>query len=468
MRTHPSAQRIDALAYGVLEREHVEAVRAHIAGCERCASSLARRLAEADGLRRMLRSPAAQRRFAPLPWAAAALALLAVASFFGSPARPPAGRGRDAAAPPEVSGTFRTLPDGTQVLGSRTVRTSGWREIEVEAGEYYFDVARAEGMPFVVRTPAGEVRVVGTKFFLRVEEGSMNAKTGALVAVAVVSGAVILWNARGSLEVGPTQTAAMEPDAGPRRTDASETPAPVLEGESPQRRMAQLEAELRASRLRIEQLEARAAGGPSGAARTEGPAVAEVEAAQARFVEIVKRYASGTAVDDDMAELMKMAKDRPVFGRILEGLRRRIEANPDDIEARLQLVQAESAGIHVAESIADRAAIGQRVREQIAEVLKRDPDNWEARYTKAVGISHSQRDPKGRADAIREFEAVRTLQESRPLEPRFARTYAQLALVYLSERNTAKARETLEAGLARHPDSDALRRQLESLPTAGG
>jgi hypothetical protein len=266
MTAHPSAHRIDALAHGMLEREQVGPMLAHIAGCERCAALLRRRLSEADELRSIVRARVPHYRSALLPWAAAALALVAVASFLWTPPPRAAERRVGPASGVADGETFLTLRDGTQVLASPALRHVGWREVAAEAGEYYFDVARAEGMPFVVHTPAGEVRVVGTKFFLRVEDGPMNAKTGALAAIAVVSGAVILWNAVGTTEVGPSQTAVMERDAAPRRTDEEPVPGPVLAGESAQRRMAQLEAELRASRLRIEQLEAQAGTGAAAPA----------------------------------------------------------------------------------------------------------------------------------------------------------------------------------------------------------
>ena len=82
---------------------------------------------------------------------------------------------------------------------------------------------------------------------------------------------------------------------------------------------------------------------------------------------------------------------------------------------------------------------------------------------RAVGISHSQRTPQGRALAVREFESLITLQQSLPPESRFASTYAQLAEVHIAERNTDEARATVEAGLARHPDSQELTDVLNSL-----
>ena len=104
----------------------------------------------------------------------------------------------------------------------------------------------------------------------------------------------------------------------------------------------------------------------------------------------------------------------------------------------------------------------------LAEVLERDPDNWDARYMRAVGISHSQRTPQGRANAISAFESLIAIQQGQTGQARFAKTYGQLAGVYLQEKDTAKARAAITAGLSRYPDSEELREMLESLPADGG
>ncbi len=64
------------------------------------------------------------------------------------------------------------LADGSQVTlntGSRiAVRIDGHkRRVELKQGEAYFDVAKLNGVPFVVESGASEVRVTGTKFNVR-------------------------------------------------------------------------------------------------------------------------------------------------------------------------------------------------------------------------------------------------------------------------------------------------------------
>ncbi|MBL9207511.1 MAG: FecR domain-containing protein [Opitutaceae bacterium] len=65
------------------------------------------------------------------------------------------------------------LPDGSQAeLNAQTeIRTDfryGRRTVDLKAGEAYFSVSKDADHPFVVRTPQGTVRVLGTVFNVRV------------------------------------------------------------------------------------------------------------------------------------------------------------------------------------------------------------------------------------------------------------------------------------------------------------
>lgn len=67
------------------------------------------------------------------------------------------------------------LADGTHLaLNARTrvdVSVRGKeRRVRLESGEAYFDVARDSSRPFIVSTPAGSVRVTGTRFNVRSDD----------------------------------------------------------------------------------------------------------------------------------------------------------------------------------------------------------------------------------------------------------------------------------------------------------
>ena len=83
-----------------------------------------------------------------------------------------------------------TLSDGSLVtLGAKTrlsvAMTEGEREIELHAGEAYFDVAKDPKRPFIVRSDGAKVEAIGTAFELRlVEDGLRVAVAEGIVDVA--------------------------------------------------------------------------------------------------------------------------------------------------------------------------------------------------------------------------------------------------------------------------------------------
>lgn len=294
----------------------------------------------------------------------------------------------------------------------------------------------------------------------------MNTTSAAVLAVALVAGAAIISYSLGAKSVEPSAPLTVPVDGAAERADAPAAGGASLSSGSSKSDVERLAAELRAARLQIKELQERvgAEDASGAAAGTESPA--EWAKAQQRFFELSALVDAGTATAEQKAEHARLSKDDAFMGRVASSLQKQIAENPDDLEARLQLVDVQSSRVHTAESINDRSTLGRSVREQIGAILERDPENWQARFMKAVGISHSQRTPQGRAAAIREFKSLLELQRGRSSEARFAQTYGQLAEVYLAERNTSEAQAALREGLARYPDDKDLAAMLERVRSA--
>ena len=113
---------------------------------------------------------------------------------------------------PEGETVTVTLQDGSYVRldgGARLEEwgTEGTRTVTLE-GRAFFAVAREEDRPFTVRTGAGEVRVLGTRF-----EVGPEGEDG--VRIVVVEGRVGVTNALGSVEVPAGSMAWMREAAPP-------------------------------------------------------------------------------------------------------------------------------------------------------------------------------------------------------------------------------------------------------------
>lgn len=301
----------------------------------------------------------------------------------------------------------------------------------------------------------------------------MNTQAAALLGGSIVAAAVILAVAFGGPDTVSEEAGNTVGTSSPSGADAGASPeeamTPSLEGETTDQRLARLQRELDAARGEIRRLQASESGETGPAPAGSAPRTQEQhEQLATRFFELGKAYSAGTATKEEVAELLRLTGDKAFMKEVVSDLEAQIEENPNDLEARLQLVDVQSARVHSAESIVERGILRESVQTQLGEVLKRDPENWDARYMQAVGISHSQRTPQGRERAIQAFESLIAIQQGKAAEPRFAKTYGQLAGVLLAEKNTAKARETLISGLRRFPDDEELKKMLDALPAGGG
>lgn len=294
----------------------------------------------------------------------------------------------------------------------------------------------------------------------------MSTRAAAVLGGCLIAAASIFVLGSHRPETSPVIAPGPAEPAPPADVRAKGDDGVALGTPSATRDVARLEALLREAQADIHELR-RQLNEKGTEGTTAGAEADRVAKSASRFLALQAKYAAGEASKEESAELMRLAKDSAVMSHVVGELQRRIAEDPNDIAARLELADVQSARVHMVESIRERSELGRAVGEQIGEVLKREPENWKARFMRAVGISHSQRTPKGRADAIKEFESLVALQQRLPSEPRFAQTYGQLAQVYLAERDTARATQTVREGLARHPADKALKDLLERLEKDG-
>ena len=102
------------------------------------------------------------------------------------------------------TGTY-TLEDGSFVRLANGARLQEWaveggREVSLD-GKGFFAVARDESRPFVVKTQVGEMRVLGTRFQVKSDQGS--------VETLVVEGLVRVSDEEGAVEVPAGDVARM-------------------------------------------------------------------------------------------------------------------------------------------------------------------------------------------------------------------------------------------------------------------
>jgi tetratricopeptide (TPR) repeat protein len=85
-----------------------------------------------------------------------------------------------------------------------------------------------------------------------------------------------------------------------------------------------------------------------------------------------------------------------------------------------------------------------------------EPEHWQARYGLAFGNSMAPEFAGLRPRAIREFEELMKLQETRAPAEEHTRVYLRLGTLYKDAGNPEKARAIWQRGLKRHPESEQL------------
>jgi tetratricopeptide (TPR) repeat protein len=147
----------------------------------------------------------------------------------------------------------------------------------------------------------------------------------------------------------------------------------------------------------------------------------------------------------------------------IAALEKALEATPDDAGARMRLADGYISKLFLVPAGPEKGIWAAKAEQQWSAVLARDERNWDARFALAFDYSQYPEFLNKAPDSIREFETLRRFQEQGTPEPRQAQVYVQLSSLYKRQAQADKARQVLEAGLARHPDDAEITKALESM-----
>jgi len=236
-------------------------------------------------------------------------------------------------------------------------------------------------------------------------------------------------------------------------------------------RVERTRADLRERDARIAELERqlaeRNAAGPAPPAvepaSTDGSKIDEAAAGAAEFADLQAKVFGGKATPDEMARFWELARTSGALNDMLGKLEGKVKGSPGDLKARMQLAQGYVAKLLTVPDGPERGAWAMKAEGQWAKVLAVDENHWDAGYS--LGVSWSQWPDffNKTPDALKQFETLRDVQERGHPEARHAQTYLSLSRLHRKLGNADKAREALEAGAARHPESEDLRKALDAL-----
>jgi tetratricopeptide (TPR) repeat protein len=150
----------------------------------------------------------------------------------------------------------------------------------------------------------------------------------------------------------------------------------------------------------------------------------------------------------------------------VEYFERLAATNPGSPEAQTSLGLAYIQKMLSSSEEQERIELGRKVDAAFDRALEVAPDHWEARFRKAVGLSHGQALSGRRSEAIAQFERLVQQQSNGPSQPGWSQTYLYLGRLYAEGGQAAKAAELWRMGLQRHPDDPELRAVVQGIQGA--
>ena len=176
-----------------------------------------------------------------------------------------------------------------------------------------------------------------------------------------------------------------------------------------------------------------------------------------------KMFAGGFQGPDEQQAFFEMARESGLLGEVLEELEEAVVNDPQSIDNKMDLAEGYVAKLFTVPAGPEQGIWGGKAMEQWGNVLKLDPEHWEAQYSVAFSYSQYPDFMNKTADAINHFERALEIQNNRPPADGHALTYLQLANLYRKQGQADKARTMLRSGLDRHPSHGELTKALAAL-----
>jgi len=185
-------------------------------------------------------------------------------------------------------------------------------------------------------------------------------------------------------------------------------------------------------------------------------------ARQAKLDDALSQFLNPDLTDSEFEQLWKDLADAGLLEDAIAMLEDQAAAYPENEDLQVQLGLAYLQPMNVG-NIAGVEA-GQWAMKADAtfdRVLESNPENWDARFIKAMSYSFWPPAFGKQQAAIDHFEILVGQQTTQNSDPKFAQTHVFLGNLYFQTGQGEKAQETWASGLAQYPDNAELRAKME-------
>ena len=160
----------------------------------------------------------------------------------------------------------------------------------------------------------------------------------------------------------------------------------------------------------------------------------------------------------------KQLRDAGKLDQAITDLEKRMADDPRAAEYPAALGQAYLQKCGTLKDVREQGILAMQADKAFDTALGLDPSNWEARFTKAVGMSYWPPVLNKGDEVIQHFQTLIEQQEAQPAQPHFAETYSWLGDQYQKAGRADDARTVWQRGAAIFPADEKLRAKLSATP----
>ena len=165
-------------------------------------------------------------------------------------------------------------------------------------------------------------------------------------------------------------------------------------------------------------------------------------------------------------ETWKQLRQTGKLDETIAELEQRVSTNPRSTGDVTALGEGYYKKAGNTDDVRERAMLAMKADQTLEAALNLDSSNWEARFTKATGMSYWPAELNKRQEVIQEFLALIQQQETEPPQPQFARTYLLLGQQYEKAGNASDATQVWQRGTSLFPNDTDLQGKLTSQAAA--
>lgn len=160
--------------------------------------------------------------------------------------------------------------------------------------------------------------------------------------------------------------------------------------------------------------------------------------------------------------LWKKLSEAGLLDQALTELQHEVAADPHSAAAVTALGEGFYKKAGATDEVRERAILAMKADQTLEAALNLDPVNWEARFTKAVGMSYWPPELNKGGEVIEQLQILIQQQESKEQQPQFARTYLRLGEQYEKGGQADDAAQIWKRGASLFPTDPDLRKKVTS------